>query len=105
MKIENYEKLKFTKVKKNGGVVHFKYDNEDYTLINGYVDYTACMRLYKGRCKGNLEDIENSYGMSLTLIKYIHPKKTLKYIDKENFVLELVLFDLLDPTEEQKNLL
>ena len=102
MKIIDYDKLKFTSLKYCVDIIHFKYDGEDYTLKNGGTDYTLVTHLYKGRMKYNLEHIKCCYGCSFNLIKYIGNKRTLKYIDKENFVLELVKLGILEPTEEQK---
>ena len=102
MKIIDYDKLKFTSLKYGVDIIHFKYDGEDYILKNGGTDYTLVTHLYKGRAKYNLEHIKCCYGCSYNLIKYISKKRTLKYIDKENFVLELVELGILEPTEEQE---
>ena len=102
MKIDDLSKLKFTSIKYCGDIIHFKYDGEDYTLKNGGTDYTLVTHLYKGRTKYNLQHIKGCYGNSFDLIKYIGNKKTLKYIDKENFVLQLVKLGILEPTEEQE---
>ena len=98
-------KLKFTSLKYGVDIIHFKYDGEDYTLKNGGTDYTLVTHLYKGRTKYNLEHIKCCYGCSFNLIKYIGNKRTLKYIDKENFVLELVKLGILEPTKEQERII
>ena len=105
MKIIDYDKLKFTSIKYGGDIIHFKYDGEDYTLKNGGTDYTLVTHLYKGRTKYNLQYIKGCYGHSFDLIKYKKKKKTLKYIDKENFVLQLVKLGILEPTEEQERII
>ena len=105
MKIDDLSKLKFTSIKYGGDIIHFKYDNEHYTLENGGTDYTLVTKLYKGRTKYNLQYIKGCYGHSFDLIKYIGNKKTLKYIDKENFVLQLVKLGILEPTEEQERII
>ena len=105
MKIIDYDKLKFTSLKYGVDIIHFKYDREDYTLKNGGTDYTLVTYLYKGRTKYNLEHIKCCYGCSFNLIKYIGNKRTLKYIDKENFVLELVELGILEPTKEQERII
>ena len=105
MKIDDLSKLKFTSLKYGVDIIHFKYDGEDYTLKNGGTDYTLVTHLYKGRTKYNLEHIKCCYGCSFNLIKYIGNKRTLKYIDKENFVLELVKLGILEPTEEQERII
>ena len=102
MKIDDLSKLKFTSLKYGVDIIHFKYDGENYTLKNGGTDYTLVTHLYKGRTKYNLQHIKGCYGNSFDLIKYIGNKKTLKYIDKENFVLQLVKLGILEPTEEQE---
>ena len=102
MKIDDLSKLKFTSIKYGGDIIHFKYDNEHYILENGGTDYTLVTQLYKGRTKYNLQYIKGCYGHSFDLIKYIGNKKTLKYIDKENFVLQLVKLGILKSTEEQE---
>ena len=48
------------------------------------------------------QHIKSCYGNSFYLIKSIGNKRTLKYIDKENFVLQLVKLGILEPTEEQE---
>ena len=96
MKIIDYDKLKFTSLKYDADIIHFKYDGEDYTLKNGGTDYTLVTYLYKGRTKYNLEHIKCCYGCSFNLIKYI---------DKENFVLELVKLGILEPTKEQERII
>ena len=105
MKIDDLSKLKFTSIKYCGDIIHFKYDGEDYTLKNGGTDYTLVTHLYKGRAKYNLEHIKCCYGSSFNLIKYISNKRTLKYIDKENFVLQLVKLGILEPTKEQERII
>ena len=105
MKIIDYDKLKFTSLKYGVDIIHFKYDEEDYTLKNGGTEYTLVTHLYKGRTKYNLQHIKGCYGNCFTLIKYIGNKRTLKYIDKENFVLELVKLGILEPTEEQEKII
>lgn len=105
MKIIDYDKLKFTSLKYGVDIIHFKYDEEDYVLKNGGTDYTLVTHLYKGRTKYNLEHIKCCYGSSFDLIKYIGNKRTLKYIDKENFVLKLVKLGILEPTEEQERII
>ena len=105
MKIIDYDKLKFTSLKYGVDIIHFKYDGENYTLKNGGTDYTLVTHLYKGRTKYNLEHIKCCYGCSYDLIKYIGNKRTLKYIDKENFVLELVELGILEPTKEQERII
>ena len=105
MKIDDLSKLKFTSLKYGVDIIHFKYDGEDYTLKNGGNDYTLVTHLYKGRTKYNLEHIKCCYGCSFNLIKYIGNKRTLKYIDKENFVLELVKLGILEPTKEQERII
>ena len=40
MKIDDLSKLKFTSLKYDVDIIHFKYDGEDYTLKNGGTDYT-----------------------------------------------------------------
>ena len=102
MKIDDLSKLKFTSIKYCGDIIHFKYDGEDYTLKNGGTDYTLVTHLYKGRTKYNLQHIKCCYGHSFNLIKYIGNKRTLKYIDKENFALQLVKLGILESTEEQE---
>ena len=96
MKIDDLSKLKFTSIKYGGDIIHFKYDGEDYTLKNGGTDYTLVTHLYKGRTKYNLQYIKGCYGHSFDLIKYI---------DKENFVLQLVKLGILEPTEEQERII
>lgn len=102
MKIEHLDQLKFTKIIENGEIVHFKYNGENYVLINGGREMTLCIRLYKGRMKGHLEYISGNYGMIRNLIEYKNNKRVLSNIDKENFVNRLVKEKILIPTEVQK---
>lgn len=95
MKIIDSNDVKITSVKYDGSIVHFKYKDEDYTLINGEIDYTYCIRLFKGNTKGKLEYISGTYGWIPDLIKYKFNKKVLKYIDKEHFVAKLTNVGLL----------
>ena len=102
MKIDDLSKLKFTSIKYDGDIIHFKYDNEDYTLENGGTEMTLVIRLSKGRMKCHLEHIKSEYGMIRNLIEYKNNKKTLSSINKQNFVNKLVEFGILEPTQEQK---
>lgn len=98
MKIEDLDKLKFTRLKYNGRIINFKYDGISYTLVNGYSDgWTEMTELYKGK-----ELIGKDYGFTLGLIKYIGNKQTPEYIDKENFVFKLIQTGILEPSEEQE---
>ena len=99
--ISDYDKLKFTSLKYGIDIIHFRYEDIDYTLKNGGTDYTQVTHLYKGRTKYNLEHISGTYGTSFNLIKYVGNKKTLKYIDKENFVFQLIGLGILEPSKEQ----
>lgn len=101
MKIENYDDLKFTSLKYGVGVIHFKYKNIDYTLINGGTEMTLTMTLYKGRTKSKLEYIKGYYGVDFGIIKYKNNKRNLKSIDKEHFVLSLIKRKILQGTKEQ----
>ena len=102
MKIDDLSKLKFTSIKYGGDIIHFKYDNEHYTLENGGTEMTLVIRLSKGRMKCHLEPIKSKYGMIRNLIEYKNNKKTLSSINKQNFVNKLVEFGILEPTQEQK---
>ena len=102
MKIDDLSKLKFTSIKYGGDIIHFKYDNEHYTLENGGTEMTLVIRLSKGRMKCHLEPIKSKYGMIRNLIEYENNKKTLSSINKQNFVNKLVEFEILEPTQEQK---
>lgn len=102
MKIDDLSKLKFTSIKYGGDIIHFKYDNEHYTLENGGTEMTLVIRLSKGRMKCHLEPIKSKYGMIRNLIEYENNKKTLSSINKQNFVNKLVEFGILEPTQEQK---
>ena len=102
MKIIDYDKLKFTSIKYGGDIIHFKYDDENYTLENGGTEMTLVIRLSKGRMKCHLEPIKSRYGMIRNLIEYKNNKKTLSSINKQNFVNKLVEFEILEPTQEQK---
>ena len=102
MKIDDLSKLKFTSIKYGGDIIHFKYDNEHYTLENGGTEMTLVIRLSKGRMKCHLEPIKSRYGMIRNLIEYKNNKKTLSSINKQNFVNKLVEFEILEPTQEQK---
>ena len=103
MIIENPNDIKFTSIKYNGGIIHFKYKNEHYTIENGGTEMTLVVRLSKGRMKCHLETIKSQYGFITNLIKYKNNKRVLSHIDKENFVLRLIEYELLKPTKEQKN--
>lgn len=105
MKIDDLSKLKFTSIKYGGDIIHFKYDNEHYTLENGGTEMTLVIRLSKGRMKCHLEHIKSEYGMIRNLIEYKNNKKTLSSINKQNFVNKLVEFEILDPTQEQKEVI
>lgn len=96
MKITNFNDIKFTSVKHDGSIIHFKYKGEDYTVINGGLDCTLCIRLFKGNTKGKLECISSTYGWIPDLIRYKFNKKVLKYIDKEYFVWKLISNRLLE---------
>ena len=102
MRIDDLSKLKFTSIKYGGDIIHFKYDNEDYTLENGGTEMTLVIRLSKGRMKCHLEHIKSKYGMIRNLIEYKNNKKTLSSINKQNFVNKLVESGILEPTQEQK---
>ena len=102
MKIDDLSKLKFTSIKYGGDIIHFKYDDEHYTLENGGTEITSVIRLSKGRMKCHLEPIKSEYGMIINLIEYKNNKKTLSNINKQNFVNKLVEFEILEPTQEQK---
>ena len=102
MKIDDLSKLKFTSIKYGGDIIHFKYDNEHYILENGGTEMTLVIRLSKGRMKCHLEPIKSRYGMIRNLIEYKNNKKTLSSINKQNFVNKLVEFEILEPTQEQK---
>lgn len=103
MKIENPDNIKFTSIKYNGGVIHFKYNEEHYTIQNGGIEMTSVIYLLKGRTKHHSEVIKSNYGLIYNLIKYKNNKRVLSAIDKENFVLLLIRNKILEPTEEQKN--
>ena len=105
MKIYDLSKLKFTSIKYGGDIIHFKYDNEHYTLENGGTEMTLVIRLSKGRMKCHLEPIKSRYGMIRNLIEYKNNKKTLSSINKQNFVNKLVEFGILEPTQEQKEVI
>lgn len=105
MKIDDLSKLKFTSIKYGGDIIHFKYDNEHYTLENGGTEMTLAIRLSKGRMKCHLEPIKSEYGMIRNLIEYKNNKKTLSSINKQNFVNKLVEFGILEPTQEQKEVI
>ena len=102
MKIDDLSKLKFTSIKYGGDIIHFKYDNEHYTLENGGTEMTLFIRLSKGRMKYHLEPIKSRYGMIRNLIEYKNNKKTLSSIDKWNFVKQLIRYEMIEPTKEQK---
>lgn len=102
MKIEKLDKLKFTSIKYDGDIIHFKYDNEHYTIENGGTEMTLAVKLSKGRMKCHLEYISSRYGMIRQLIIYKNNKRTLSNIDKWNFVKKLIQYELIEPTEEQK---
>ena len=102
MKIDDLSKLKFTSIKYGGDIIHFKYDDEHYTLENGGTEMTLVIRLSKGRMKCHLEPIKSRYGMIRNLIEYKNNKKTLSSINKQNFVNKLVELEILEPTQEQK---
>ena len=102
MKIEKLDKLKFTSIKYDGDIIHFKYDNEHYTIENGGTEMTLVVNLSKGRMKCHLEYISGRYGMISRLIIYKNNKRTLSNIDKWNFVKKLIQYELIEPTEEQK---
>jgi hypothetical protein len=102
MKIEKLDKLKFTSIKYDGDIIHFKYDNEHYTIENGGTEMTLVVKLSKGRMKCHLEYISGRYGMISRLIIYKNNKRTLSNIDKWNFVKKLIQYELIEPTEEQK---
>lgn len=102
MKIEKLDKLKFTSIKYDGDIIHFKYDNEHYTIENGGTEMTLAVKLSKGRMKCHLECISSRYGMISRLIIYKNNKRTLSNIDKWNFVKKLIQYELIEPTEEQK---
>lgn len=101
MKIYDLSKLKFTSIKYDGDIIHFKYDGEHYTLENGGTEMTLVTRLSKGRMKCHLEPIKSRYGMIRNLIQYQNNKKTLSSINKQNFVNKLVEYGILEPTEKQ----
>lgn len=84
--IENLNQLKITSIKHDGAVVHFNYNGEHYTFLNGGTDCTLVMTLYEGRCKSHLKHISSKYGMALDLIQYEYNKTTLNSISKEQFV-------------------
>lgn len=44
--ISETDSLKFTSVKKDGAIIHFRYEDVNYTLINGGLESTLCIRLY-----------------------------------------------------------
>ena len=96
MKITNSDDVKFTSIKYDGSIIHFKYKDEDYTVINGQTDYTFYIKLCKGNTKGKLEYISGTYGWIPDLIRYKFNKKVLKYIDKEYFVEKLISNKLLE---------
>ena len=102
MKIDDLSKLKFTSIKYGGDIIHFKYDNEHYTLENGGTEMTLVIRLSKGRMKCHLEPIKSKYGMIRNLIEYENNKKTLSSINKQNFVNKLIEFGILEPTQNKK---
>lgn len=102
MKISDLDKLKFTSIKYDGDIIHFKYDGEHYTLENGGTEMTLVIRLSKGRMKCHLEPIKSRYGMIPCLINYKNNKKTLSSIDKHSFVKKLIEYEILEPTKEQQ---
>lgn len=98
LKITDLNKLKFTSVKECECIVHFRYDNEDYTLvkkIDADGNITKKFALYKGRCKGKLELIGEAEGDTKYLIQY-NFRTNLKNIDKENFVRILQCYGLVE---------
>ena len=101
MKIVDFDKLKFTSIKYGGDIIHFKYNNENYVLQNGGTEMTLVIKLFKGRTKYKLDCVSSNYGMVRDLIKYKNNKKVLSYIDKWNFVKELIKAEILEPSEEQ----
>ena len=103
MKIKKPNDIKFTSIKYDGAIVHFKYNKEHYTFENGGTEWTSVIRLSKGRMKHHLEPIKSNYGIIYGLIKYKNNKRTLSNIDKDNFVLLLIKNEILEPTKEQKN--
>lgn len=84
--IKDLEKLKITSIKHDGCVIHFSYDGEHYTFLNGGTDCTLTMTLYAGRCKFHLKHISSKYGMVLDLIEHKNNKTTLSSINKDQFV-------------------
>lgn len=105
MRIENLDKLKFTSIKYGGDIIHFKYDNEHYTIENGGTEMTLVVKLSKGRMKGHLKNMSSRYGMISQLIVYKNNKRTLSNIDKWNFVKRLIECELIEPTKEQQQII
>jgi len=103
LRISDTSKIKITSIKYHGAIIHFKYDNKNYFIQNGGTDYTAVIKLFEGRTKFKNKIISSNYGMSLNLIKYIGNKKVLSFIDKDNFINELVKFDLVEKVSEGDN--
>lgn len=96
MKIVNLDALKFTSIKFDGGVIHFNYMGNDYTLINGGLDSTLCIRLFEGNTKGKTNLISYAYGWIPDLILYKYNKEVLKFVDKEYFVWRLKTCGILE---------
>lgn len=98
LKIENLDALKITSIT---AVVHFRYDNKDY-FIHTNSESTTSTTLYRGRDKFKNEPIKSCWGYIPNLIKYKYNKKTLKAIDKRNFVKQLYKAGLIDTYNEIK---
>lgn len=105
MIIDDLDKLKFTSIKYDGDIVHFKYNNENYTIENGGTEMTLVVRLSKGRMKCHLERIKSRYGMIPNLIIYSNNRQTLSSIDKWNFVKQLIKYDLIEATDKQRKII
>lgn len=104
LKIDDLNKLKITSVRYNGVVIHFNYDNENYTIV--YRSEEDLIELCKGRMKGHLELIswcvKGYFCKYPDFIKYKYNKKTLSSIDKEHFVKELSKKNLIEEKENNK---
>lgn len=105
MIIDDLNKLKFTSIKYDGDIVHFKYNNENYTIENGGTEMTLVVRLSKGRMKCHLEHIKSRYGMIPNLIIYSNNRRTLSSIDKWNFVKQLIKYELIEVTDKQRKII
>ena len=107
MQIKDPSKITFTSIKKDGCLIHFKYEDEYYLVQIGNMggEYTLVTKLFKGKNKGHVEVISSCVGAVVPiymqnhpycLIRYLKHNFTLSHIDKKHFVEVLEDIGLLE---------